>query len=159
YLYSLVQRANQLLEQLEIKANPFRAFEDLQESASSMFVAMGWRTIGELEGVTRPPVVDHVRNAQIVINALTDELGGELPATGAGIVDGDPYEIEAVLGAFEELLWERDVELSQRVPGILSSSSAGLASGEARRGLRQREFEELSAEYEEGEEEYGSAFP
>ncbi|CAK9016301.1 Centrosomal protein of 95 kDa (Cep95) (Coiled-coil domain-containing protein 45) [Durusdinium trenchii] len=104
---SIVRRTNELFVKLNITTRPIQAFEELQKSASSMFVAI-FETLFNvrLKNVIRKPrvVTDYIANAQLVMTALSESLPIDLSfLSGEAIYHGDPMQIHHMLSIFESL--------------------------------------------------------
>ncbi|GBG29727.1 Centrosomal protein of 95 kDa [Hondaea fermentalgiana] len=103
----IVQRTNDLFVKLNITTRPIQAFEELQKSASSMFVAI-FETLFNvrLKNVIRKPrvVTDYITNANLVMTALSESLPIDLSfLSGEDIYRGDPVQIHHMLSIFESL--------------------------------------------------------
>eukprot|EP00514_Thraustochytrium_sp_LLF1b_P013584 CAMPEP_0184542980 /NCGR_PEP_ID=MMETSP0199_2-20130426/2584_1 /TAXON_ID=1112570 /ORGANISM="Thraustochytrium sp., Strain LLF1b" /LENGTH=602 /DNA_ID=CAMNT_0026936945 /DNA_START=109 /DNA_END=1917 /DNA_ORIENTATION=- len=112
---SIVRRTNELFVRLNITTRPIQAFEELQKSASSMFVAI-FETLFNvrLKDVIRKPrvVTDYITNAELVMTALSKALPIDLSAlSGERIYRGDPVQINEMLSIFESL-WSRLLQTS-----------------------------------------------
>mmetsp|Transcript_15839 Transcript_15839/g.30617 ORF Transcript_15839/g.30617 Transcript_15839/m.30617 type:complete len:717 (-) Transcript_15839:127-2277(-) len=107
FFESIVRRTNDLFVKLNITTRPIQAFEELQKSASSMFVAI-FETLFNvrLKNVIRKPrvVTDYITNAELVMAALSESLPIDLSfLSGEDIYRGDPMQIHHMLSIFESL--------------------------------------------------------
>jgi len=122
----IVRRTNELFVKLNITTRPIQAFEELQKSASSMFVAI-FETLFNvrLKNVIRKPrvVTDYITNAELVMTALSESLPLDLSfLSGEAIYRGDPHQIDQMLKIFESL-WAQlctPAELNAPVPPPVS---------------------------------------
>lgn len=159
----LEQMTNSLLREVGISTK-YITLGELQESASSMFVAIFEALYDvRLEGVVRKPTKssDYVHNAQLVLDALSQSLKGVNVGhiTAHGICSGDVVEIQHLVEIFRSI---RALMKPQRAEGAavpaspLRVDSAGThgatadAGGESRSGAqseaRLRELRRQEAE-------------
>lgn len=104
YRSSVVKRANELLRRIVGDHAPFSNEDDLQESASSMFVAI-FETMMDirLKQVHREPEFSwqYGENAQSVIDGLSHKLGLGLDHIDSGLIaEGDLDHIGALVEVF-----------------------------------------------------------
>uniref|UniRef100_A0A7S2WBU4 DUF5745 domain-containing protein n=1 Tax=Mucochytrium quahogii TaxID=96639 RepID=A0A7S2WBU4_9STRA len=104
---AIVRRTNELFVKLNITTRPIQAFEELQKSASSMFVAI-FETLFNvrLKNVIRKPrvVTDYITNAELVMTALSESLPVDLSyLSSEAIYRGEPKHIHHMLSIFESL--------------------------------------------------------
>jgi hypothetical protein len=104
YRSSVVERANELLHRIVGDHEPFANEDDLQESASSMFVAIFETMMGcRLEEVHREPELpwQYSENAQCVIDGLSQKLDRDFDYIDSGLIaDGNLDHIGALIEVF-----------------------------------------------------------
>ena len=104
----LIANTNKLLSAVGIRAKHIFSVDELCRVAPSMFVAV-FEALYQMriEDVVRQPRSreDYIRNAQLVIDQLSDQIGIDLVhITGASIVDGDLDALNNLVHIFNRIV-------------------------------------------------------